>query len=501
MLIQNNALRGYTPWMDVGLELASLPESEGGWAEYFDADAGLEVKDDYMRASAAVLLENCKRDMFQRLRGALRKVGPDRFAIDEAVRTIALGSFSDHIFPVIRASVTTNAINDLVSVQPTTKHIATIVFLDWIYGTTKGTYVKGQKVFDALTGPAVPGDYASEDVTSEPVTVVRSNTNATIDGTLAFHDGGGVRPGTVQITDTLTSAGAGITFQDDGNGGFVSGGCTLTTGTTINYTTGAFTLVITGDTFTDTAAVATYRWDSEGSDSAPQVDVQITHSTVETRRYPLIQNYSQESAQNVMAELGMSLEPRIVEGAAGLLNYETAYRLIKLMWGLSSSTSTFSLTVPNAVPLVDHFRSLSYHLTKASNAIWSAAPKAQGTFCIVDEGGSNVVETLPSDMWNAAPPAADPTGLHYIGTIKNTLRVYKFRHLSQMTGASAYGNILMGWKGSDPWEAGVVWSPFNLMYTTDPLTTANFVTQRGMASRYAMKVVNPNVYRRITIGS
>ena len=48
-------------------------------------------------------------------------------------------------------------------------------------------------------------------------------------------------------------------------------------------------------------------------------------------------------------------------------------------------------------------------------------------------------------------------------------------------------------------EAGFVWSPYQLLYTTDALTTADFLTQKGMASRYATKMVNPGMFVRINL--
>jgi hypothetical protein len=59
----------------------------------------------------------------------------------------------------------------------------------------------------------------------------------------------------------------------------------------------------------------------------------------------------------------------------------------------------------------------------------------------------------------------------------------------------------MGFKGNQFYEAGFVWSPYRLLYTTDTLTTADFMSQRGLASRYATKMVNPDMYVRVNLAA
>jgi hypothetical protein len=60
--------------------------------------------------------------------------------------------------------------------------------------------------------------------------------------------------------------------------------------------------------------------------------------------------------------------------------------------------------------------------------------------------------------------------------------------------------MLMGYKGRQFYEAGLVWAPYQLLYTTESLQTADFLTQKGMASRYATKMVNNEMYVRVNLG-
>ena len=118
---------------------------------------------------------------------------------------------------------------------------------------------------------------------------------------------------------------------------------------------------------------------------------------------------------------------------------------------------------------------------------------------VVDEGGANIIESLPDGMFVSAPRPSSVNGPHFIGTLMGKWKVYKDMFLTKEVGSSPQGNILMGFKGTQFFEAGYVWSPYQLLYTTDSITLANMVTQKGMASRYAGKMVNSDMYVRINI--
>ncbi len=494
----------YEGSVEAGLRLADTPESEGGWSEYFSEtdEADLRIADDQLRSQTALMLENAKRWMAAKCRKRIDESG--RFVIDEVTRSAMVGGFSDYIFPIIRAAFPTNPINDLVSVQPTTRRTATVVYWNWIVGKGKGSYHQGMRLFDAQTGKADAGFHFSDEVIDIEALLTLGGVNATISGTLKQNDGGGIRPGTLEITAEITAGAAVTKFWDDGRGAFITdSGAFAITSSSINYQTGVWTITIDTTTFTVTPITGTYRWNSEGSSLLSQVDVQIISSTVETERRAILVNYSIEAMQDIMAEFGVSLEPNLVSGAAEQMNFEIARQIVHEMWQVAPVVGTFPITQPseNGYNQQDHFKDIIYLLTQASNRIWSSTQKGYGNWIIVDEGASNVIESLPAGMFVAAPRPANVQGLHFIGTLVGKYRVYKDIHLDKEAGASANGNILMGFKGTQFFEAGMVWSPYQLLYTTEALTTADFLTQKGMASRYALKMVNNLFYVRIDLGT
>jgi hypothetical protein len=501
MTIDTN-MQAYQSNIDLGLQLAEMSEAEGGWAEYFDVHEGMDITNTVLRANTALLLENARRWMFKLCR---TRPGADGLAhINEATRSQMVGGFSDYIFPVIRAAFPTNPINDIVSVQPTTRRTATIVYLNYIYGTNKGGYTKGGRLFDAMSGvpftaggSAATQTYSGEQVESE---VLGAGDGATAALSLTT-DYSPIRAGTLNISATHSTAGA-VTFSDTSNGTLVqtSGTALTISSSSVNYVTGAVAITVSAGNFTTANVTATYEWNSEGSSNLPEVDAQFVTSTTETKRRALKMNATIEAIQDGMAEFGFALEENLIATAAELLNYETANEVISRIWRLAAINNTFATTVPAGISQEQHFRSITYNLQRASNNIYVRTQKGYGNFVIVDEGASSLIQSLPRDMFEPAPRPTNIRGMHYIGMLCGQFRVYKHLFLRNEPNASSVGNILMGYKSDDPiLDAGFVLAPYQMLYTTDSVTLADMVAQRGLASRYATKVVNPNYYVRINL--
>jgi len=481
--------------IEAGMRLADTPEAEGGWSEYFSEteDCDLRIQDDVLRAHTAIMMENAKRWMSRLCRKRLDERG--RLVIDETTRSALVGGWSDYLFPIIRASFPTNPINDIVSVQPTTKRTATIMYWNWVVGNSKGgEYYPGQRLFDANKGALNFGYHFTDEYVENEVVGTGTGASATIAGTLNNHDGGGVRPGTVAITAVVSTVAE--TVYDDGQGGFTGG----VTGT-INYATGAFSVTFSGNVDVSTNVTATYEWNSEGSEQVAQVDVQVTSSTAETQRRAILINHSIEAQQDLMAEAGVVLEPELVSGAAATLNTEIARQILASIWQVAPIIGTFATTGSVNYTQQDHFRDLVYLLNKASDDIENRTQKGTGNWIVTDGLGATMLRSLPGSMFEAAPVPQKPMGLHFIGTLLGRFRVYKENFLSSLPTAAAYGNMLMGFKGTQFHEAGFVYSPYQMLYTTETLTRANFVAEKGMATRYATKMVNPDMFVRINLGS
>jgi hypothetical protein len=178
--------------------------------------------------------------------------------------------------------------NDLVSIQPMSGPVSLIFYLDYLYGSNKGGISAGAAAFDARTGPTGNETYSGDSVVGELLATGNGST-ATLTGTLTRTP---IRPGTVTFT-----AGT-FTLTDDGKGDLVGTG--INSGT-VNYATGAVSIVFSSAPAAGVQVKAAYRYDGEAQDNVPQIDLQLTSAPVEAVVRKLRARFSLEAAQNLNA--------------------------------------------------------------------------------------------------------------------------------------------------------------------------------------------------------
>lgn len=483
--VLTEARGAYEDVITTGLSLCERSEKKGGWAEYFDGD--LNVEDDVVKAHTAVMLENCRRWL-----GSL----------DEATRAVQVGGWVDYLYPIIRASFPNNPLHEMVSVQPQTKRVGLIFWMNYIIGRTIGEFSKGHKLFDASTGWSGQVGYTDETVTNENLPVDAASATYT-----AQLNERPVRRSQVLIT--FNNGGATVAIKDDGNGGFAlvtaGGGITTVNSGSIDYNTGEFTVTFNAALAGSNAVSASYQYDGEMSETLPQIDVEIASSSIEAIRRAVSLRYSTEAAQDFNAEFGMNLDQVIVSGCSQALIADTCGEVIRDLWDMSGSpVASFSASTYNPATSGysrrEYFGDLIYPLNQASVAIYDETQKAEGTFLVCDLNAETILETLGRPMWEPAPGnTSKQQGCVFIGTLNGKYRVYRYKPMSNFPTASAQGNILMGYKGPDFWDAGYVWAPYQALYMSPKDRRWDLTTRQAMAMRYGKKRVNTAMYKRVSI--
>ena len=460
-----------------GLHLAE----SANWKPYFDG--GLAVEDDTRRAQTAVMLENTRQWLA---------------SLDESTRAVQVGGFADYLFPIIRASFTNNPIHDLVSVQPMTKKVGQIFFFNYIVGQTKGSLAKGTRIYDAVTGYAGGKNYSDEKITDEALGVATAGTAQVF--ALSYKP---IRRTTILLS--IDAAGANLYARDTGNGALekISGTNTIAA-STVNYETGAITITLGAGAGGTEVTTVTYEYDSEISDNLPQIDIQLTSAMVEARRRAMRIRYSQDAAFDFKQEFGVDADATLVAQVADLIRTEQAREVVSDLWGAAgTAVTTFPVSTFNPATAgysrIEHFKDFIYQLNVASNAIYEATQRAHGNWIVCDTKAASVIQTIPAPIFQAAGIDNNTQGVQFLGILNGQFRVWKDKLLSSESGAAANGNILMGYKGPDFFDAGYVWAPYQLLYTTTNVTLDDFLTRKGMATRYAKKIINPNLYRKISL--
>lgn len=474
--LEKAALNEYNGVIERGLRLADLTESAGGFAEYC-TKGKLSIEEDNRRAFTAIMLENTKNWLLQ---------------MDEATRAMQVGGFTDFLFPLVRASFTTNPIFDFVSIQPMTRKTGLAFFLNYVIGQTKGDIVKGAKVFDTFEGYNGSGDYSSEGVENESMGASANPASATVSGVMAYLP---VRPATVEINIADTVA---LVIRDNGNGQFtkVSGTPTISS-SSINYVTGAWSVTFSATLGVDKSVYATYQYDSETSGNLPQIDIQLSSASMEAVRRAMRLRYSSDAAFDFRQEFGMDVDPILVAGLAELIQTDQAREVIHDLWkSTGAPVEEFSLTVPAGISRRDHFSDFVYNLERASNSIYSDTQRAHANFGVCDVNGASFLRSI--NGFEAAPVNNATQGIQYIGSISG-IRFWVDKLLGREPGASTYGNIMLGYRGSQFFDSGYIWAPYQPLTTTPPVVLDDHISRRGMAMRYAKMMINPRMYKRIAL--
>lgn len=476
--VPKEAVSEYDDIVRHGLALCESSQENGGFNDLISKNDGTWIEDDRLRAHTAVMLENAQKWL-----GSL----------DESTMALTVGGFRDYVLPIVRASFPSSPVNQLVSVQPMTRKNGTIYWLNYVIGQTRGSFQRGQTLFDANLGWQGRVGYTDEKVSGE---VEATAASATQSGTLAETP---VRPGSVEIVVTTGSGSA--TLRDNGNGGLAVVGTNATgqnlTSGTINYVTGAFSAVFAAS-ITTTSVTASYQTNSEGQYVKPQMDLEIQSTGVQAVRRAIGIRVSMESMQDMKAEFGTDSAEFVISGASQQILADQAGEVLNdLMTMAGTPVATFDATVPSGVNRAEHYRDIAYELEIASGSIEDTTQRGSASWYVVDQKAANVLRTAGAagGFVTAGPEVAKGQGLVFIGTF-NGLPVFKYKYLNTLPNAVAGGNILVGYKGADWFDTGYVLAPYQMFYSSGPDNRADMTMRQSFAMRYATKRIAP-MYRLV----
>lgn len=466
-----------------GLSLCEKKQDEGGWADYFSKEDGTDIEDQTLKGQTAIMLENSRRWMN---------------GLDESTLSTTVGGFRDFIFPIIRASFPNNPINEIVSVQPQTRRNGTIYWMNYVIGQTRGAFARGQTLFDANTGWQGRVGYTDNAISGEIVGAAVAN--ATQTGTLAEYP---VVAGKAELS--IVDGAATYNLRDNGNGALAivsvtGGGVKTISASSINYITGAFSVTFSAALAASGAITASYDTNTEGQYIRAQVDIEMQSAGVQAIRRAVGMRISMESMQDFQSEFGMDLSQTIITGASQQLMADVGGEVVADLWQMAgTAVASFSLTVPTGVNRAEHYRDIAWELAQASGAITDATQRGEATFYIVDQNALNVFETMgAAGGYVKAGDTHKGQGLVYVGDM-NGKRVYRYKYMSTFPGASTYGNILVGYKGSDWWDTGYVHAPYQSLYSNGPDERADLTRRQGFAMRYSKKKILNSMYRKVSI--
>lgn len=373
-----------------------------------------------------------------------------------------------------------------------------INYLDYTYQSKKGTVQKDQVFNSALHGSFSDMDYTSAYVNGEKFIGNGSNLVFNVAWTpvdqraTSPYTGESLAPvvtvdGVVENPANYTVSATGITFA-------AGHAPANTKEVVIKYWYintdvrsdgfGAFGGPNTGNQSNDGALGAA------GYSNIPEIGLEMKSEPIEAKTRALRAYWSLDAQYMLTKEYGVDINDHLATQAAGEIAYEIDNEITSdLLKSAFANTNpilaplTWSKTQQWGVSLADHYDGFVATINQGKNNIQAATRKVSATYMVC---GLNVATVLSVMRNFEATTNVSPNGPYYYGTLGG-MKVY----VNPNYPADFY---MLGYKGSNMFDAGYFYCPYMPVTSTDLLMDANFRGQRGWMTMYGKKMLNPNLY-------
>ena len=435
------------------------------WSPVLDSERALPLKNRFIKAEIAKMLENTERELSVDRSGA-------QFLM-EAVPTNAMGLSSTihgtgniDIFDPVMISLIRRSMPNLVAfeglcgVQTMTGPTGLIFAMRSRYGN------QGTEAFynEANTGFAsFGGTNATANSVNAPIYAANTGANQTFSST------------TVGGAANNVDQGGGITG--------VPGVSNNAGNSTYNYGGALSTFVIEGLGSNTTAIF-------------PEMSFSIEKVTAYAGSRALKAEYSMELVQDLKAIHGLDAEAELSNILSTELLAEINREIVRCInivavSGSQTDTTTvgqFDLDVDsNGRWLQEKFLGMYYQIDREANKIAKDTRRGKGNvmICSADIASAlNAAKVLTYDMNKAADLVVDDTGNTFVGRLPSGMKVFLDPY------AIGAQNWTVGYRGANPMDAGVFYCPYVPLQMVRAVDPSTFQPKLAFKTRYAM-VANP----------
>ena len=242
---------------------------------------------------------------------------------------------------------------------------------------------------------------------------------------------------------------------------------------------------------------------AEGNISAT-MGFEIAKTQVLAKSRQLKARYTQELAQDLKAVHGLSAETELANILSTEILQEINRELIHTMNTNAKEGTAFDAAVGGTSDgrwEVEVYKALITHIEKEANGIAVDTRRGKGNFAIISPGVAAALNATGNVAYGnvAGTGLEDVTGNLFLGTL-NGLKLY-------VDPFGAAGNIVVGYKGSSSYDAGMFYCPYVPLSMMKTIGEDDFQPRIGFKTRYGMADnpfvtagANANVYyRRFTV--
>lgn len=465
------------------------------WKRHVQTVNNVRPMDSTSQVHFAQVLENTKQALRNR---GIRNEGLVRNGITQGSD---ITWFPDHVINMVSALYASQIIDDLVSVQPLDNPIGQIVFLQYLYGDTRGDNTVGQDMineFGAMQNGNQRNRYASQVIDGEMLT---STGGQDID---AYLQNLPVLFDAAHPIDLMDNANAGVTYrlkktsentyacvQLDAQG-YEVGGDLIDKNKELIIDTESGHLKLSLTVAMTAGVNARYSQDlSSGPSMAGRVTLHLKTEQIKAEPHKLRAQYVFDAGYSLSKSHGIDIEQCLIDACTTEIRHERDMEVINLLMKQAPANVQWSRQNSNYISQREHNESFLTTLFAAASEIAFKTKKVFGNWVVVGKEGLDTIMSV-------GRPRFEPTGLSnlngptVVGTLDNAMKVIFSPYVKR-------NEFLIGYKGNSYVDAGFVVGDYLPVASTDFITLDDFVARKGFVSIWGSKMVNPNMYVKGTI--
>ena len=255
-----------------------------------------------------------------------------------------------------------------------------------------------------------------------------------------------------------------------------------------------------------------------------EMSFSIEKVLVEAKSRALRAEYTLELAQDLKAIHGLSAEAELANILSTEILAEINREVIRTIYKVAEQGAAVNTATPGVFDLdidsngrwsVEKFKGLLYQIERDANAIAQRTRRGKGNviMCSADVASAltmaGVLDYTPALNANLN---VDDTGNTFAGVLMGKYRVYIDPYSANVSANQYY---VVGYKGSSPYDAGLIYSPYiplQMVRAVDPKTyqpSIGFKTRYGMVANPfaegpdkglgALKINSNRYYRRVQV--
>ncbi len=232
-----------------------------------------------------------------------------------------------------------------------------------------------------------------------------------------------------------------------------------------------------------------------------EMAVSIDKVTVTANTRALKAEYTMELAQDLKAIHGLDAETELAQILSTEILAEINREIIRTLYYIAKTGAQKSVTTPgifdldtdsNGRWLEEKFKGMLFQIERDANQIARETRRGKGNFIICS---SDVASALAmTGIMSYAPALAtnlnvDDTGNTFAGVLKNNTKVFIDPYFNN-TGDLNSELLMVGYKGSNPYDAGFFYCPYVPLMMVRAVGENSFQPKIGFLTRYGA-VSNP----------